>query len=116
MNPKKLAAAVKFGPYECDAYETRYPSEAGGSKAIFLVDARDGEPVATATVNVEGVSETLPESEVIIKDYSENEGMLDALVEAGLVEDMGRRVRTGYVTVPVARLLYATAETDGEEA
>ncbi len=114
LTPKKLDAAVRFGPYECVAYETRYPY--GGAKAIFLIDARDGEPVATATVNVEGVSETLPESEVLIKDYSENEGMLDALVEAGLVEDTGRRVRTGYVTVPVARLLYGTEETDGEEA
>lgn len=32
--------------------------------------------------------------------------MLDALIQAGLVEDTGRRVPTGYVTVPVARLLY----------
>lgn len=120
MFPRKLDAAVKFGPYECVAYETRYPSGAGGSKAIYLVDAHDGEPVATATVNVEGVSERLPASEVLIKDYSENAGMLDALVGAGLVEDTGRRVPTGYVTVPVARLLYDAEDdaekTDGKEA
>lgn len=125
MFPRKLDAAVKFGPYECVAYETRYPSGAGqgpsaGSKAIYLVDAHDGETVATATVNVEGVSERLPASEVLIKDYSENAGMLDALVGAGLVEDTGRRVPTGYVTVPVARLLYDAEDdaekTDGKEA
>ena len=113
---KKLDAAVKFGPYECVAYETRYPRHAGGARAIYLVDAADGEPVATATVNVEGVSEVLPETEVLIKNYSENEGMLNALVEARLVEDTGRRVPTGYVTVPVVRLLYDAEENDEEEA
>ena len=103
---EQLEGTVEFAGYECVAYETTYPSEAGGSTAIYLVDAVDGEPVATATVNVEGVSENLPPSEVLIKDYSENEGMMDALVAAGLACDTGRRVPTGYVTVPVARLLY----------
>ena len=114
MVPKRLEAAVEFAGYRCVAYETAYASEAGGSKAIYLVDAADGEPVATATVNVEGVSEKLPDREVLIKDYSENEGMLEALARAGLVEDTGRRVRTGYVAVPVARLLYP--EEQGKEA
>lgn len=104
--PHQLEGTVEFAGYECVAYETAYPSEAGGSTAIYLVDTADGDPVATATVNVEGVSENLPASQVLIKDYSENEGMLDALIRAGLVEDTGRRVPTGYVTVPVARLLY----------
>lgn len=114
MVPKRLEAAVEFAGYRCVAYETAYPSEAGGARAIYLVDAADGEPVATATVNVEGVSEKLPDREVLIKDYSENEGMLEALARAGLVEDTGRRVRTGYVAVPVARLLYP--EEQGKEA
>ena len=112
---KQLEGIVEFAGYECVAYETTYPGEAGGSTAIYLVDAVDGEPVATATVNVEGVSETLPPSEALIKDYSENEGMMEALIRAGLVQDTGRRVPTGYVTVPVARLLYGRHETDLEE-
>ena len=115
MIPNQLEGTVEFAGYECLAYETTYPSAAGGATAIYLVDTADGEPVATATVNVEGVSEKLPASEVLIKDYSENEGMMDALIAAGLVRDTGRRVPTGYVTVPVARLLYGRHETDLEE-
>lgn len=104
MLPKQLEGTVEFAGYECVAYETTYP--AGGATAIYLEDVADGAHVATATVNVEGISENLPTSEVLIKNYSEHEGMMDALIRAGLVEDTGLRVPTGYVTVPVARLLY----------
>ena len=112
---KQLEGTVEFAGYECVAYETTYPSEAGGATAIYLVDTADGEPVATATVNVEGVSENLPPSEVLIKDYSENEGMLGALIRAGLIEDTGRRVPTGYVTVPVAHLLYGDQKSKPQQ-
>jgi hypothetical protein len=56
-----------------------------------------------ATVNV--VSEPLGEGEVCIKDYSENEGMFDALVRAGLLEaEPVRTVPQGFVEVPVGKL------------
>lgn len=51
------------------------------------------------------MSELLPENRVVVKDYSENEGMLDALVEAGGVEDTGQWASFGYVTAPIARVL-----------
>lgn len=65
----------------------------------------NGGPVATATVNVTRVSERLLEDEVCVKDSSENEGMLDALTAAGIIEETGRRVKIGCVTVPVVKLL-----------
>lgn len=102
--PRKLPGTVEFAGYTCNAYLTRYSH--GGAQAVFLTDTRDGGPVATATVNVPGVGENLPEGHALLKDYAENEGMLAALQAAGLVADTGRRVPTGYVQVPVVRLLF----------
>jgi hypothetical protein len=59
-----------------------YATYDNGRIAIRLV-CQNGEPMATATVNVPGVN--VPDGHVIIKDYSENEGMFKALVEAGVI-------------------------------
>ena len=68
--------------------------------ALRLVEAETGEPYCTATVNMPEVP--LAEGEVLIKNYSENEGVLAALVAAGVVEDTGRRVDAGYAGAGVA--------------
>lgn len=108
---RKLADEVAFKGYRCGAYETRYPEHAGGSRAIVLAygdpeASPENEMVAVATRNVEGISEGLPDDLVVIAPYSESEGMLEALVEAGVVEDTGERVRFGHVEdQPVARVL-----------
>ena len=81
----------------------RYPN---GRVALQLVDEEG--PVATATVNVPEAE--LAADEVCIKDYAENAGVLDLLVLMGVVEPTGRRIPTGFVDVPVARLLVAPAE------
>ena len=52
-----------------------------GGTAIRIIDANDRMPVATASVWIPN----LREDEIAIKDYSENEGILDALVEADIV-------------------------------
>ena len=57
-------------------------------------------PVAVATLNVNG----LELDEVAIKNYSENEGVYDALLEAGVIFPKHRELSTGYVTVPVCKL------------
>ena len=63
---------LKFGQY------------ANGRTAIQLFDTADHEPVCTATVNVPEVE--LPEGYVFIKNYSENEGILETLVAAGIID------------------------------
>lgn len=83
----------------------------GGATALQLVEKSTGAPYATATVNVPGAA--LAADEVLVKDYSENEGMLEALVRAGVVEDTGRRVGIGYVEAVVARLLVVVEEDRG---
>jgi len=59
-------------------------------------------PVARATVCAEGF---VPAGdEILVKDWSENEGMLEALVGLGLVEDTGRRVSCGFAEAAVCRM------------
>lgn len=67
--------------------------------ALYLIDSDTGEPVATCTVNTDD-----DPSLVLIKDYSENEGMLDFLIEEGIVKDTGERISSGYVMIPVVTL------------
>ncbi len=43
-------------------------------------------------------------SEKCLKNWSENEGMLDALVAAGVVKPTGQTVRSGFVEVSVCEL------------
>jgi hypothetical protein len=94
---------VNFAGFECKAFRTAYRK--GGATAIYLDDAETGEPVATATVNMPGVLDALGSDMALIKDYAENEGILKALVDAGIVEDTGRTVPVGYATARVVRIV-----------
>jgi hypothetical protein len=91
---------VRFKGWVCEVRQGRYDN---GRTALTLVDAEDGQPVATATVNVP--HEPLAADECFVKDYAENEGMLAALEAAGVVKATGRTVWTGRVQVPVCELL-----------
>ena len=91
---------VKFKDWECGLEFSKYQN---GRIAILLVDTTDGSPVTTASVNLP--DEPLNDGEVFIKDWSENQGVLAALVAAGIVEDTGRTVRTGFVQANIVRIL-----------
>jgi hypothetical protein len=55
-------------------------------------------------------TEPLAADELAIKDYSENTGVYDALVDAGIVHPAHRFIRQGFVErVPVVRLVDASA-------
>ena len=92
---------VNFAGFDCMVQKTCY----GENKrtALRLLDLTDGFPVATATVNISDVE--LKENEVLIKNYSENEGMLEALESAGIVRRTGEYVSNGHVKIPIAELL-----------
>lgn len=68
----------RFREFNCVA---EYPTYINGGTAIYLVDADDHSPIAVASSWIEG----LTDGEIAIKDYSENEGMLDVLLQAGLI-------------------------------
>jgi hypothetical protein len=95
---------VKYKEWDCILYKDKYTDN--GRTALILLDEHDYETVSVATVNVPEAR--LEPSEVIIKNYSENEGMLEFLVREGIVQDTGKKVKTvktGYVDTPVCKLL-----------
>jgi hypothetical protein len=73
-----------------------------GGVRIQLYDSKDGTPYATATSKVE---EKLEQGEVAIKDWSENEGILDFLVQNKIIKDPHRFVESGYVKIPICKLI-----------
>jgi len=72
-----------------------------GGVALQLYEVATGEPWATATCWIRG----LEEGEVAVKNYSENEGMLTALVNGGIVAEPHMYVASGWVHIPVCKLL-----------
>jgi hypothetical protein len=60
-----------------------YKTYNNGRLAILLT-TKTGEIYAKVTTNLPEIP--LGDNEILIKDYSENEGMMDAFVEEGLVE------------------------------
>jgi hypothetical protein len=74
-----------------------------GRVAIQLISVEDNEPYAVASVNVPDAR--LESDEVIIKDYSENEGMLEFLLQNNIVTLTDRKIQSGWVTMPVCKLI-----------
>jgi hypothetical protein len=91
---------MRFREWTCTVEFRRYRH--GGAMGIQPFDAEDGCPVATATVNPE---RPIPAGHVAVKSWSENAGMLEALIGARLVEDTGQRIPCGYTSAALCRLL-----------
>ena len=73
-----------------------------GRTRINLVDDSDNEPYATATTNLPDV--LLLDNEVFIKDYSENEGVLQFLSTNNIVVPTDKWATSGHVDVQVCTL------------
>ena len=58
----------------------------------------DGEPWCMVTVNIG--EKPLNEKCAFVKDYSENEGMIDFLVKNKIAKPTGREFPSGFVTIP----------------
>jgi len=87
---------VKFKEWTCLPIVGRYSN---GRKAINLVDHITYEPIATATVNIEHVMLTSWDH-VFIKEYSENEGMTEALIKANIIYPLPyKEAISGFVTI-----------------
>ena len=93
---------VKFRDYDCIVvqkgfYRNKMP-------ALQLLDKENNNPIATATVFILGYTPETPKH-TLIKNYSENEGILNCLIEHGIVEDTGKSVKSGFVTCPIVKIL-----------
>ena len=93
-----LDEPIEFCGWKCRIRFSRYKN---GRPAIHLVSLQ-GEPVATATVNLPEVE--LFDGEVLVKDYSENAGIKQLLIDAGILEETGKQVVWGYSIFPICRL------------
>lgn len=62
----------------------------------------EGELLLTATVNIPAV--ILHKDQVLIKDYSENEGILAELIRLNIVSQPEFYVTAGFVDIPVCQL------------
>lgn len=96
---KLEGATVTHAGTPCDVYLGQYDNR---RLAIQLVERETGEPWTKATVNV--VDVPLQPDEMCVKDYAENEGMLDALTAAGLVDAVVGAADSGYVEIPIVRM------------
>ena len=99
---KRARYHVRFRKYSCYVVWGRYPN---GRLAIQLKDGYDGQLVAVATVNLPDSDAFLGPNQVFLKDWSENEGVIQALELAGIVKTTGEDVPTGFVRAKVADVL-----------
>ena len=77
-------AVLKFGHY------------VDGTTAVTLFDAEFGEPLATATVCLVDMGERPSEGNVFIKTWSENEGLYEGLLAAGIIGEVVREIQVGF--------------------
>ena len=91
---------VHFKGWECNLEFSKYSN---GRTAITLIDAKTNEPIAKATINIPEVP--LFPDEVIIKDHDENEGMVAALIKAGIIIQPFDRCKSGYSTYQMCSLV-----------
>jgi len=101
---------VEFNNEELEVVFEKYADN--DRTAIQLVN-EDGMLYATATVNLPDIE--LEEDVVAIKNYSENKGMLKALMEAEIIDGIVGQVPQGYVLIPLCRLSEKVLEDDNYE-
>lgn len=94
---------VKFKGKYCELIYSKYSV----NKATALLLMHEGEKVVMCTSNIK--DNKLGRNEVAIKNYSENEGVFEALIEAGAIEDTGKVIKLDYnthsVIFPIGKLL-----------
>ena len=87
---------VKVYGIDCVIQLARYPDTE--RLALILLDKETREEMTVATTNMPHIF--LRSEEVMIKNWSENEGVLEALQRAGVVEPTGLTYPSGFVEVP----------------
>lgn len=98
----KFTYKSKYNSYQdCHFIVGRYPN---GNLAVEIISDTEG-PITKVTVNP---NVKLEDDYIAIKDYSENEGMVEFLVSMGIiVENPVMTIPSGFVFIPVHRLTNA---------
>jgi len=74
-----------------------------GRKAIQMYESETGFPYATATTDLPGIA-IKNYNEVLVKDYSENQGMFEFLTSNNIVTFTGKTVVSGHVELYICTL------------
>lgn len=91
---------IKFKEWDCILVPGQYSN---GRKAISLQDINNHEPITTGSVNI--VDIPCPDDCMFIKDYSENEGMANALITAGFIDPVVlNTVKSGWVDISLYQI------------
>ncbi len=91
---------VQFKEWNCIVEKHAYSN---GRPALMLVDAKNGMPICKATVNLPELN--ISNDDVAIKDSEENDGILAALIDAGVVAHPHNYAEQGFCTYPICTLL-----------
>ena len=91
---------IKFKDFTCNVVKFYYLNN---RTAIRLVDCEDGMPVLTATVNLP--EHDIEEDEVLIKSWSENEGIEELLVNENVIGPKIKEIPAGFATATLHKLL-----------
>lgn len=86
-----------------DILKTSYMDDYG--IALLISESGSQQREATATVNLAAYGEFPAEGNVFIKDYAENEGMLAALIKAGIISEPVRIVPCGFAEAYECKVL-----------
>lgn len=74
-----------------------------GRPALIAFEDSTGEPFVNITVNVPEAP--IPEGTAFIKTWSENHGILQELIDNGIVSSPMGEVALGYVSAPLCKVL-----------
>ena len=92
---------VRFLGEECTIDIARY----GGGMPSISLTCSDGEPMAKATVNIPDAWTREEPPIVFIKNYSENDGIMEVLQHAGIIGPSLWKVPIGFVAADACKLL-----------
>ena len=93
---KKFTYKSKYGTYQnCVFVKGKYEN---GNLALQIISNEEG-PITTVTINP---GQKIPSSYIAIKNYSENEGMVEFLQSLGIIgTNIICIIPSGYVEIPV---------------
>ena len=103
MDPDKVVTHRSPYSHSTERLVAQFGKYRNGQTAIRLYSVEDGLPYCTATVAVEGAN--IAHDEVVIKNYSENSGILESMIAAGIIAKPHSEIKINFVTAQVCKLL-----------
>lgn len=96
-----VLGTVNFAGFSCKVILDRYMVDS--KPALVLVESATGENIGKVSVNLSNIAD-IPSDHIAIKNYSELEGILDILIEANIISDPVRYIKSGHVNIPICKL------------